>query len=92
MTLLDKETYKRLIRNNIEQAIAMQSGESRTTVTKVLRDKRARKRRERMERLQVDELEEIAEHCASLPVLDNRLAGEILGYGETGLPHFRTGS
>jgi antitoxin VapB len=33
-----------------------------------------------------DELEEIAEHCASLPVLDSRPADEILGYDEHGLP------
>ena len=36
---------------------------------------------------QADELEEIAEHCASLPVLDSRRAEEILGYDEAGLPH-----
>jgi antitoxin VapB len=34
-----------------------------------------------------DELEAIAEHCASLPVLDGRRAEEILGYDDTGLPH-----
>jgi antitoxin VapB len=33
-----------------------------------------------------DELEQIAEHCASLPVLDSRRAEEILGYDEVGLP------
>jgi len=33
-----------------------------------------------------DELEEIAEHCASLPVLDSRPADEILGYDDHGLP------
>ena len=29
----------------------------------------------------------IARRCAALPVLDNRSADEILGYGEDGLPH-----
>jgi antitoxin VapB len=37
-------------------------------------------------RLLADELEEIAEHCASLPVLDNRSVEEILGYDATGSP------
>ena len=32
------------------------------------------------------ELEAIAEHCANLPVLDDRSADEILGYDERGLP------
>jgi len=37
--------------------------------------------------LRTDELEEIAEHCASLPVLDDRSADEILGYDASGLPN-----
>ena len=32
-------------------------------------------------------LREIGERCSKLPVLDNRTADEILGYGEDGLPH-----
>jgi len=56
-------------------------------VTKALRDRLSRIRRERIKRPLVDELEEIAEHGASLPVLDNRPAEEILGYDESGLPH-----
>jgi antitoxin VapB len=68
--------------------LARQTGESKTeAVTKALRDRLSRIRRERIKRPLVDELEEIAEHCASLPVFDNRSAEEILGYGETGLPH-----
>jgi antitoxin VapB len=34
----------------------------------------------------VDELDAIALPCASLPVLDDRTADEILGYDERGLP------
>lgn len=45
-----------------------------------------RVRRERTRRRLADELEEIAEHCASLPVLDGRRAEEILGYDEAGVP------
>ena len=67
--------------------LARQTGESKTeAVTKALRDRLARVRRERTKRRLADELEDIAEHCASLPVLDDRRAEEILGYDEVGLP------
>ena len=67
--------------------LAKQTGESKTeAITKALRDRLMRVRRERTKRRLADELEEIAEHCASLPVLDSRRAEEILGYDEAGLP------
>lgn len=67
--------------------LARQTGESKTeAVIKALRDRLARVRRERTKRRLADELEEIAEHCASLPVLDDRRAEEILGYDQAGLP------
>lgn len=67
--------------------LAKQTGESKTeAVTKALRDRLARVRRDRTRRRRAAELEEIAEHCASLPVLDGRRAEEILGYDEIGLP------
>ena len=67
--------------------LARNTGESKTeAVTKALRDRLARVRRERTKRRLADELEEIAEHCASLPVLHNRSAEEIIGYDEAGLP------
>jgi antitoxin VapB len=67
--------------------LARQTGESKTeAVTKALRDRLVRVRRERTKRRLADELEEIAEHCASLPVLDGRWAEEILGYDQAGLP------
>ena len=34
----------------------------------------------------LEEINEIADHCASLPVLDNRSTDEILGYDANGLP------
>ena len=34
----------------------------------------------------LDKLEAIAEHCASLPVRDDRPADAILGYDERGMP------
>jgi antitoxin VapB len=67
--------------------LAKQTGETKTeAVTKALRDRLARVRRERSKRRLADELEEIANHCASLPVLDSRSADDILGYDEHGLP------
>lgn len=67
--------------------LARQTGESKTeAVTKALRDRLGRVRRERTKRRLADELEEIAEHCASLRVLDSRRAEEILGYDDAGLP------
>ncbi len=67
--------------------LAKTTGESKTeAVTKALRDRLFRVRLERSKRRLADELEEIAEHCASLPVLDHRPAEEILGYDEGGLP------
>ncbi len=52
--------------------------------------------RERLERIRArsrgrslaDELDKIAKRCASLPVLDDRPADEILGYDEHGLPGY----
>jgi len=67
--------------------LARQTGETKTeAVTRALRDRLFRVRRERTRRSLADELQEIADHCASLPILDNRSADEILGYDDTGLP------
>ena len=67
--------------------LARQTGETKTeALVKALRDRLVRVRRERSRRRLADELEEIAEHCASLPVLDDRPADEILGYDHAGLP------
>jgi antitoxin VapB len=67
--------------------LARATGENKTeAVTKALRDRLVRVRRERTRHSLVDELEQIAEHCARLPLLDNRQADEILGYDVTGLP------
>ena len=79
------------LRNSETEQLAAElsklTGESKTeAVTKALRDRLARVRRERTKRRLADELEEIADHCASLPILDNRRAEEILGYDQVGLP------
>lgn len=67
--------------------VARRTGETKTeAVTKALRERLARLRRERVTHRLADELEEIADHCARLPVLDQRTADEILGYDDRGLP------
>ncbi len=71
----------------LADTLAKLTGESKTqAVTKALRDRLERIRRQRAGRRLAEELDEIALHCASLPVLDNRQAEEILEYNEHGLP------
>ena len=67
--------------------LASLTGETKTqAVTTALQDRLAKIRRRRSGRNLADELDEIAMHCASLPVLDDRGADDILGYDERGLP------
>lgn len=67
--------------------LARLTGETKTqAVTTALRDRLERTRRRRTGRGLADELDKIALHCASLPVLDERAAEDILGYDERGLP------
>jgi len=67
--------------------LAQYTGETKTeAVTKALEERLERVRREKTGYRRYDELLEIAERCASLPVLDDRPADEILGYDENGLP------
>ena len=71
----------------LASTVARLTGETKTrAVTVALRDRLERLRRDRSGRSLAQELEEIAEHCASLPVLDSRDSDEILGYDENGLP------
>ena len=68
-------------------ALVRLTEETRTqAVTTALRDRLARIRRRRTGRSLADELDEVTRHCASLPVLDERTAEDILGYDERGLP------
>ena len=67
--------------------LARLTGETKTqAVTTALRDRLERIRRRRTGRGLADELDEIALHCASLPILDERAAEDILGYDDRGLP------
>lgn len=81
LNIKDSET-DRLVRS-----LAMETGESITAAV-------ATAVRERLDRVQgsrratdlVDEIRRLAEHCAALPVLDQRTSDEILGYDHHGLP------
>ena len=54
-------------------------------VTTALRDRLERIRRRRIGSGLADDLDEIALHCASLPILDEGAAEDILGYDRTRL-------
>ena len=71
----------------LAEAVVELTGETKTeAVGRALRERLERLRRERVDRQLADELDAIALHCASLPVLDDRPADDILGYDEHGLP------
>ncbi len=72
--------------DRLVRELAGQTGESITeTVVVSLRQRRERLGRKGPLRLS-DDLMEIGRRCASLPVLDDRAADEILGYGDDGAP------
>ena len=65
----------------LAETLAKLTGETKTqAVTKALRDRLVRVRHRLSGRRLADELDEFALHTASLPVLDDRDADEILGY------------
>jgi antitoxin VapB len=68
-------------------ALAKLTGETKTeAVTQSLRERLERLRNSRAKRRLADQLDEIAQHCAGLPVLDDRSVDEIMGYDKHGLP------
>lgn len=82
LSLKDPET------DSLARQVASLTGE---TLTEAVRTSLAeRLRRERLKRGRpanlVDELESIARRGDTLPILDNRIANEIIGYDENGLP------
>lgn len=73
--------------DRLARRLARETGETITrAVTTALEERLARLRRRHPGRRLADELDEIAERCARLPVVDDREADDILGYGENGLP------
>ena len=71
----------------LAKRLASLTGESLTKAVK----RAIQERLAQVERAQVgtglaDELDRIALHCAGLPRCDRRIANEIIGYDEHGLP------
>ena len=74
--------------DRLARQLAATTGETITVaVTIALRERLAREERKReSKRLLLADIMAIADHCASLPVLDTRTEGEIMGWDENGLP------
>jgi antitoxin VapB len=64
------------------------TGETITdAIVNSMRERLVRENRKREDKeLLIADIMAIAEHCASLPVLDNRTEDEIMGWDENGLP------
>jgi antitoxin VapB len=68
--------------------LAATTGQSITTVISLAVDeqlKREERKRTNKEAMLAD-IRAIADHCSSLPILDNRSEDEIMGWDENGLP------
>jgi antitoxin VapB len=74
--------------DRLARQLAATTGETITVaVTIALRERLAREERKReSKRLLLADIMAIADHCASLPVLDTRTEDEIMGWDENGLP------
>lgn len=81
ISLKDPET------DRLARAVAALTGETLTAaVRNALKERLERERLRRGERADLlRRIKEIGEHCASLPVYDDRSADEIVGYDETGM-------
>ncbi|MEE2981342.1 MAG: type II toxin-antitoxin system VapB family antitoxin [Pseudomonadota bacterium] len=73
--------------DRLARELADKTGESITdAVRTAIEERLARVRMRHRGRCLADDLDEIAERCARLPVVDDRSADDILGYGKNGLP------
>ena len=74
--------------DRLARELAEKTGESITTaVVNALKERLSRYHQSRPRTISLaDEIIAIRDHCASLPVLDNRTPEEILGYDEKGVP------
>lgn len=67
--------------------VARLTGETKTqAVTQALQDRLDKIHEASSKTSLADRILEIGRQCAALPVLDNRIPDEILGYDESGLP------
>ena len=72
---------------NLARVVSELTGETKTqAVTVALKERLNRLQRSQLSEFRIQELEKIADYCASLPVVDDRSAEEILGYDKDGLP------
>ena len=74
--------------DRLARQLAATTGESITVAVIVsMRERLERQKRKQEDRQTlIADLMAIADHCASLPVLDNRTEDEIMGWDENGLP------
>jgi antitoxin VapB len=74
--------------DRLARRLAETTGETITiAVLNAVRDKLEQEERKKEGKRQlINDLMAIADHCASLPVLDNRTEDEIMGWDENGLP------
>jgi len=83
LSIRDPET------DRLARELAALTGESMTKAIRIALEERlarARRRREAEIERKRAAIDAIAEHCSSLPVLDDRSPEEIIGYDEHGLP------
>jgi antitoxin VapB len=74
--------------DRLARQLAAATGETITeAIIIAIRERLAREQRKQENKSALlDEIRAIADHCASLPVLDTRTDDEILGYDENGIP------
>ena len=74
--------------DRLARDLAKTTGESITVAVIVaMRERLAREeRKQENKRLLIAAVMAIADHCASLPILDPRTEDEIMGWDENGLP------
>jgi len=74
--------------DRLARELADTTGETITdAVIVAMRERLEREKRKRESKQQlIEDLMAIANHCASLPVLDDRTEDEIMGWDENGLP------
>jgi len=81
LSIKDPETER------LARVVAERDGESLTVATRRALEERLRRvsSHARKERL-LEDLAPIRRRTSALPILDSRIADEIIGYDETGLP------
>jgi antitoxin VapB len=74
--------------DRLARQLAATTGETITdAVIVAMRERLEREERKKeSKRLLIADIMAIADHCASLPVLDSRTEDEIMGWDENGLP------